>query len=114
MPGHVAFRAAERISVERSRFTHLGGLALVLSRVGSSNTVRGNVVEDVSGGGVEVRGPGAGNRVEDNWVHDIGVDYRSSVGIAVEGTPERDRGAQPGRRRAVHGDLGPVLTRLAR
>jgi hypothetical protein len=88
MPGHVAFRAAERISIERSHFTHLGGLALVLSRVGSNNTVRGNVVEDVSGGGVEVRGPGVGNRVEDNWVHHIGVDYRSSVGIAVEGTRE--------------------------
>ena len=86
MPGHVSFRAAERISIERSRFTHLGGLALVLSRVGSNNTVRGNIFKDVSGGGVEVRGPGGGNRVEDNWVHDIGVDYRSSVGISVEGT----------------------------
>jgi len=85
MPGQVAFRAAERISIERSRFTHLGGLALVLSRVGSNNTVRGNVVEDVSGGGVELRGPGTRNRVEANRVHRIGVDYRSSVGISVEG-----------------------------
>ncbi len=54
--------------------------------MGSDNTVRGNVVEDVSGGGVELRGRGGGNRVEDNWVHDVGVDYRSSVGIAVEGS----------------------------
>ena len=85
MPGQVAFQAAERISIERSRFRHLGGLALVLSSVRSNNTVRGNVIEDASGGGVEVRGSGSGNRVEDNWVHRIGVDYRSSVGIAVEG-----------------------------
>jgi Right handed beta helix region len=85
MPGHVTFLAARRVTVEDNRFTRLGGLALVLSRVGAGNTVRGNVVEDVSGGGVEVRGPGAGNRVEDNWVHDIGLDYRGSIGIAVEG-----------------------------
>ena len=86
MPGQVAFRTAERISVEGNRFTHLGGLALALSRVGSGNTVRGNVVEDVSGGGVELRGRGGGNRVEDNWVRHIGRDYRSSIGIAVEGS----------------------------
>jgi hypothetical protein len=85
MPGHVAFRAAERINIEGNHFTHLGGLALVLSRVGSNNTVRGNLVEDVSGGGVEVRGPGEGNRIEDNWVRRIGIDYRGSVGIVLEG-----------------------------
>jgi hypothetical protein len=49
--------------------------------------VHGNVVEDVSGGGVEVRGPGGGNRVVDNWVRRIGVDYRSSIGIALEDSP---------------------------
>jgi hypothetical protein len=48
--------------------------------------VAGNLVEDVSGGGVEVRGPGGGNRIEDNRVHHIGTDYRSSVGIALEGS----------------------------
>ncbi len=87
MPGQVTFHTAERISIEGNHFTHLGGLALVLSRAGSNNTVRGNVIDDVSGGGVEVRGPGGGNRVEDNWVHHIGIDYRSSVGIALEGSP---------------------------
>lgn len=86
MPGHVAFSAPERIGIEGNHFTQLGGLALVMSRAGSNNMVRGNVVEDVSGGGVEVRGAGAGNRVEDNWVHHIGIDYRSSVGIALEGS----------------------------
>jgi Right handed beta helix region len=86
MPGQVAFRAAERISIEGNHFIHLGGLALVLSRAGPDNAVRGNVVEDVSGGGVEVRGPGGGSRVEDNWVHHIGVDYRGSVGISLEGS----------------------------
>ena len=55
VPGHVTFRAAERISLEGNHFTHLGGQALVLAKVGSGNTVGGNVIDDVSGGGVEVR-----------------------------------------------------------
>ena len=88
VPGHVAFRAAERISFEGNHFTHLGGQALVLSGVGADNAVRGNVIDDVSGGGVEVRGPGGGNRVEDNWVHHIGTDYRGSIAIALEGSPD--------------------------
>jgi Right handed beta helix region len=33
-----------------------------------------------------VRGPGVGNRVEDNWVHHIGIDYRGSIGISLEGS----------------------------
>jgi hypothetical protein len=88
MPGGVVFRAAERISIVGNRFTHLGGQALVVSQAGPDNTVLGNVIADVSGGGVELRGPGEDNRVEDNWVHDIGIDYRSSIGIVLEGSPE--------------------------
>jgi hypothetical protein len=87
MPGNVAFRAAERIRFAGNHFTHLGGQALVLSGVGSDNTVRGNVIDDVSGGGVEVRGSGRGNRIEDNWVHAIGTDYRGSIAITLEGSP---------------------------
>jgi parallel beta-helix repeat protein len=87
MPGHVTFRAAERIEVEGNHFTQLGGGALVLSGVGSDNTVHNNVVDDVSGGGIEVRGSGGNNRVEDNWVHRIGIDYRGSIGISLEGSP---------------------------
>jgi Right handed beta helix region len=88
VPGHVSFRSVERLSVEGNHFTHLGGEALVLSKVGSGNTLRGNVIDDVSGGGLEVRGPGGGNRVEDNWIRDIGVDYRGSIAIALEGSPD--------------------------
>jgi Right handed beta helix region len=86
MPGQVSFKLVERLAIEGNRFAHLGGLALTVSRARASNSVQGNVIDDVSGGGVELRGPGPGNRVEDNWVHDIGVDYRSSIGIALEGS----------------------------
>ncbi|MEO3750709.1 right-handed parallel beta-helix repeat-containing protein [Streptomyces sp. B6B3] len=88
MPGHVAFRAAEGITLEGNRFTALGGQALTLSEVGAGNTVRGNVFDDLSGGGVELHGPGGGNRVTDNRVTDVGVDYRSSIGIVLEGAPD--------------------------
>lgn len=87
MPGRVAIQGAERIRFQGNHFTHLGGQALVLSRVGSDNVVRGNTIDDVSGGGIEVRGPGGNNRVEDNWIHDIGTEYRGSIGIALEGSP---------------------------
>jgi hypothetical protein len=87
MPGAVSFRGAEHIDVEDNRFTHLGGTALVLSQVGSANAVDGNVIDDASGGGVEVRGHGGNNRVEDNWIHDIGIDYRGSIGLSLEGSP---------------------------
>lgn len=94
MPGNVAFHGVRRVAIEDSRFTRLGGQALELSLGSSSNLVRGNVFADVSGGGVEIgnRHPGrrgtrnAGNRVENNWVHDIGVDYPGSVGIYLEQT----------------------------
>ncbi|MGP3969423.1 right-handed parallel beta-helix repeat-containing protein [Streptomyces sp. 6N223] len=88
MPGHVTFHRAERITVEGNRFTRLGGQALTLSAVGPGNTVRGNAVADVSGGGVEVHGSGAGNRVVDNRVRRVGTDYRSSIGIVLEGPPD--------------------------
>ena len=87
MPAHVGFRAAQRITIEGSRFTRLGGLALALTSAGSNNTFRGNIVRDVSGGGIEVRGSGTGNRIEHNWVHHVGIDYRSSVGLSLEGSP---------------------------
>jgi hypothetical protein len=35
-----------------------------------------------------VRGPGGGNRVEDNWVHHIGTDYRGSIAITLERAPD--------------------------
>lgn len=87
MPGHVAFRATERLRIEGNRFTQLGGQALVVAQAGRDNVVRGNTVDDVSGGGIELRGRATGNRIEDNDVRDIGVDYRGSIAIAVEGAP---------------------------
>jgi len=106
MPGAVAFHGSDHVALIGDRFVHLGGQAVEFSLDSSFDTVRGNLVSDVSGGGIEV-----GNRypvpapyahgfpqqddwpgdkynghdvVADNWVHDVGIDYSGSVGIYVE------------------------------
>jgi hypothetical protein len=95
MPGSVRFRHAERIVLEDNRFTQLGSDALELSLGSSENRVRGNVFEDLSGGGIQLgsRQPDTDldrvnrdNVVENNLVHHVGVEYQGSVGIYAEKT----------------------------
>ncbi|MDH6605077.1 hypothetical protein M2164_000712 [Streptomyces sp. SAI-208] len=88
VPGTVAFHAAERITLEGNRFTHLGAQALELSRNSSYNVVDGNVISDVSDGGIlmgvvppDRKGINRGNRVTNNWIHHIGAEYRAASGI---------------------------------
>ncbi|TDD72822.1 right-handed parallel beta-helix repeat-containing protein [Actinomadura rubrisoli] len=89
IPGAVAFRAAARVTVEGNHFTRLGTQALELSHGASASVVRGNVIEDVSGGGVHIGAiaeePGTyrDNRVENNWVHHVGIDYHGGWGILL-------------------------------
>lgn len=87
VPGNVALRKTKRITFEGNRFTHLGARALGLSGLSERTLVRGNVVDDVSGGGIELEGTaaGRGNRVENNWVHHIGNEYRGGIGIGLAG-----------------------------
>ncbi|WP_433331965.1 right-handed parallel beta-helix repeat-containing protein [Spirillospora sp. CA-294931] len=88
-PGAVAFRNSKRLTFERNRFTRLGGLGLELAYGASGHLVRGNVFHDLSSGGVEIGGDEEGtgrhenNRVENNWVHHIGIDYRGGWGILL-------------------------------
>ncbi|WP_283136502.1 right-handed parallel beta-helix repeat-containing protein [Rhizohabitans arisaemae] len=94
MPGNVAFRYADRIVLERNRFIHLGAQALEI--VGSENVVRGNVITDVSGGGILVgddrrETAGAvsrGNVVTNNWIHGIGAEYRGGTGVYATRTAD--------------------------
>jgi hypothetical protein len=88
VPGAVAFRTAERITLEGNRFTHLGGQALELAENSSYNVVDGNVISDVSDGGVQTgvaapdrRSLNRGNRITNNWIHHTGAEYRASSGI---------------------------------
>ncbi|MFJ6392485.1 right-handed parallel beta-helix repeat-containing protein [Streptomyces sp. NPDC091972] len=88
VPGTVAFRTAERITLEGNRFIHLGAQALELSRNSSHNVVDGNVITDVSDGGIlmgvvppDEKGTNRGNRITDNWIHHIGAEYHAASGI---------------------------------
>ncbi|MFC8364869.1 right-handed parallel beta-helix repeat-containing protein [Streptomyces griseorubiginosus] len=88
VPGTVAFHTAERITLEGNRFVHLGAQAVELSRNSSYNVVDGNVISDVSDGGIlmgavppDQKGIKRGNRVTNNWIHHIGVEYRAASGI---------------------------------
>ncbi|WP_433461804.1 right-handed parallel beta-helix repeat-containing protein [Spirillospora sp. CA-128828] len=88
VPGNVAFRTAERISVEGNRFVHLGAQALEFSENSSYNVVDGNVITDVSDGGIlmgvvppDTKGTNRGNRITSNWIHGTGMDYRASSAI---------------------------------
>ncbi|MEW2564391.1 right-handed parallel beta-helix repeat-containing protein [Streptomyces griseorubiginosus] len=95
VPGTVAFRTAERIAVEGNRFVHLGAQALELSENSSYNVVDGNVITDVSDGGIlmgvvppDEKGTNRGNRISNNWIHHIGVEYRAASGIWDSATRE--------------------------
>ncbi|MFF4271812.1 right-handed parallel beta-helix repeat-containing protein [Streptomyces sp. NPDC001536] len=88
VPGTVAFRTAERITLEGNRFTHLGAQAVELSRNSSYNTVDGNVIADVSDGGIllgvvppDQTGTNRGNRITNNWIHHVGAEYHSASAV---------------------------------
>ncbi|WP_258319043.1 right-handed parallel beta-helix repeat-containing protein [Streptomyces griseorubiginosus] len=95
VPGTVRFRTAERIAFEGNRFIHLGAQALELSENSSYNVVDGNVITDVSDGGIlmgvvppDEKGTNRGNRISNNWIHHVGVEYRAASGIWDSATRE--------------------------
>jgi hypothetical protein len=95
VPGTVAFRTAERITFEGNRFTHLGAQALEFSENSSYNVVDGNVISDVSDGGIlmgvvppDQKGTNRGNRITNNWIHHIGAEYHAASGIWDTATQE--------------------------
>ncbi len=87
---------SENCSIENGSLTHLGGCGIELSNHCHHCSIRGNVISDVSGNGIQIGGPDpsadavpSGCRVENNHVHDCGLDYSGAVGIWVgiaEGT----------------------------
>ncbi|WP_440087529.1 right-handed parallel beta-helix repeat-containing protein [Streptosporangium sp. LJ11] len=82
IPANVVFEGTERVAIEGCRFTRLGATALRISGDSAEVLVRGNVFENVCGGGISIGGS-RGVTVENNWIHDIGLEYSGSPGIAV-------------------------------
>jgi hypothetical protein len=86
VPSAVTFTNARGIVLARDRFTHLGAGAIGFPEGVADSVVRGNVIADVSGGGIEFDGTDAGdagNRVCNNWIHDVGVEYHGSIAVAL-------------------------------
>ena len=80
------------VAVTRCVFTRLGGAGLALLDGCQNDTVQGCVFTDISGGGILIGNPGkpgpsandllSGNLINNNCVHDCGVEYHDSVGVA--------------------------------
>jgi hypothetical protein len=84
-PGNVVFSGTSGLQLLGNTFEHLGAAGLQLSSA-SDSVVRGNVVTDTSGNGIEIGdGTGvslpSGNTIDNNWVHHVAVDYGGGVGI---------------------------------
>jgi hypothetical protein len=92
-PGNVAVAYAHDIRFSGVGFAHLGGTGLDLGRAVQRATVVGSVFTDISGNGLqlgEVDNPTApatertsDNRIVDNWLHHMPVEYHSGVAIDV-------------------------------
>ena len=97
-PAAVMLRAPQGVTLERNRFEHVGAAALDLSYGARDNVVRGNEIFDTSGTGIQLgdtndplpkwvhsnsREIDDGNRIEDNWIHDVAQEYHGAVAIWV-------------------------------
>jgi hypothetical protein len=95
-PGNVRFRYARRIAFVGNRFVHLGGVALDFDTGAQRNRIVGNVFEDVSSAAIQVGGVSdvdhhptdradvtRDNRITDNLVQHVAVEYVDAAGIYV-------------------------------
>lgn len=91
MPGNVVLRNAHDVVFERNRLEQLGATALTLVQGCKRTRVVGNVVRDVSGGGIylgdidpaptDARLISEDNRIDNNHVSLTGQEYYDTVGI---------------------------------
>ncbi|MFI7709290.1 right-handed parallel beta-helix repeat-containing protein [Nonomuraea sp. NPDC049480] len=83
IPACVTLADVAGVEVEGCRFTRLGASGLGVSG-GVGVAVRGCDFDTLSGGGISVSG-GRDVTIEDTWVHQVGLEYSGSPGIAVSG-----------------------------
>jgi hypothetical protein len=92
-PGGVKFAYVHDVAITGSIFTHLGATGLDLGRGTQRTLVQGNVFTDISGNGLqlgEVDNPdaqgaeqAAGNKIVNNHLHDLPVEFHGGVAIEV-------------------------------
>ena len=99
-PGNVAFEYDHHIQFIRDAFVHLGAAGLELGNGSKNDVVEGCVFTDISGNGVELGGvdlPEAtdeqatsDNRIANNHIYDMPVEYHGGIGIDVGYTQRSD------------------------
>jgi hypothetical protein len=84
----VRLRGTENCTIEQCHFTHSGSGAIRVDLHGMENTISGNHIEQMGGGGILLCGYGPGtkdvnrkNLVYNNHIHHIGKIYIHSPGI---------------------------------
>ncbi|WP_344669225.1 right-handed parallel beta-helix repeat-containing protein [Catenulispora yoronensis] len=91
IPGNVSLTYDQKIQFTNDAFVHLGAAGLALGDGSQNDVVKGSVVTDVSGNGIEIgnvdlpTATGAsqtsGNAVTDNHVFDVPVEFHGGIGI---------------------------------
>lgn len=82
VPSAVTFTQARNVLFARNQFAKLGAGGLAAPEGISGSVFKGNEFTDTSAGGIElsgVEGNDDGNRVANNWFHDVGVEYRGTI-----------------------------------
>ena len=93
IPGNVSFTRDLRITFVGNTVSHLGAAALALGDASQDDAVAGNLFTDTSAGGLTIGGVDAplakgreltsGNRVHDNYVHDVAREFQDCAAIFV-------------------------------
>ncbi len=80
---------AVNVSFRSGRFAHLGGCGVYLADGCRSCEIVGNRFYDIGANGIMVGGPNdvkrapCGNRIENNYIHNIGVEFFGAVAVWV-------------------------------
>jgi len=91
---NVSFETCNNIQLLNNTFIHLGGAAVNIGGGAQSNSIIGNHIEDVSGGGItlgEVTDYATtnasqktnGNSISNNYINRVGLEYEDAIAIWV-------------------------------
>jgi Right handed beta helix region len=91
IPGNVSFTYDQNIQFTNDAFVHLGAAGLALGDGTQHALVKGNVVTDISGNGLQIgnvdlptasgSAQTSGNTISDNHVFNLPAEYRGGIGI---------------------------------
>lgn len=104
-PSAIEAVAADHITIEKCRFSELGGYAIWLGRGSKHGRIAGNQIFDMGAGGVKIGETGRRteeadqnyeNTISDNEIHNLGLVYPAAIGVWV---------AQSSRNNISHNDI---------